>query len=139
MFRHSRDYVSLFESLPLVKMAGRPKKREAARNNQRYQIDDAAFANRLWLDTGLQAALLDEEMAQLWGGELVGLNEKIPPSRGRSVLSGGPYDPDPDPLLGLLAPTAPPPALAGVVFVFGGTLAGGARGGGAGPMGRGAS
>lgn len=66
MFRHSRDYVSLFESLPLVKMAGRPKKREAARNNQRYQIDDAAFANRLWLDTGLQAALLDEEMAQLW-------------------------------------------------------------------------
>lgn len=61
------------------------------------------------------------------------------PSRGRSVLSGGPYDPDPDPLLGLLAPTAPPPALAGVVFVFGGTLAGGARGGGAGPMGRGAS
>ena len=55
-----RDYVSFLKTLPLQTTPGRPKHGEAVRVNDRYQIDDPAFARRLWEETGLRETLLDE-------------------------------------------------------------------------------
>lgn len=55
-----RDYVSFLKTLPLQTTPGRPKRGEAVRVNDRYQIDDPAFARRLWEETGLRETLLDE-------------------------------------------------------------------------------
>ena len=48
------------------------------RVNDRFQIDDPAFADRLWNDTalrelvsGLGAAASEEERDKLWGGKVV--------------------------------------------------------------------
>jgi hypothetical protein len=49
-----KDYVSFLRSLPLVTTPGKPKKGDAVRVNDRFQITDPAFANRLWLETGLR-------------------------------------------------------------------------------------
>lgn len=63
-----KDYVSFLSNLPLTTTpGGKPKKGMAARQNDRFQIDDPAFARRLWLETGLKDALLeDEDLARLW-------------------------------------------------------------------------
>jgi hypothetical protein len=65
-----RDYVAFLKGLPLVTTPGRPRRGEAVRVNDRFQIDDAAFANRLWTDTGLREALTSddcpEELRALW-------------------------------------------------------------------------
>lgn len=62
-----RDYVSFLKTLPLQTTPGRPKRGEAVRVNDRFQVDDAAFAERLWSDTGLKEAILgDEELKDLW-------------------------------------------------------------------------
>jgi hypothetical protein len=49
-----KNYVSFLSALPLVTTPGQPKKGDALRVNDRFQINDPAFANRLWLETGLQ-------------------------------------------------------------------------------------
>lgn len=49
-----KDYVSFLKSLPLVTTPGKPKKGDAVRVNDRFQIVDQGFANRLWLETGLR-------------------------------------------------------------------------------------
>ena len=49
-----KDYVAFLRTLPLVTTPGKPKKGEALRVNDRFQITDEAFANRLWLETGLK-------------------------------------------------------------------------------------
>ncbi|AEO65139.1 uncharacterized protein THITE_2111836 [Thermothielavioides terrestris NRRL 8126] len=72
-----KDYVSFLRELPLVTTPGKPKRGEALRVNDRYQIDDARFAHRLWTETGLKEALLSKDVARLWGGEVVGLNPNI--------------------------------------------------------------
>ncbi|KFY51118.1 hypothetical protein V496_08919 [Pseudogymnoascus sp. VKM F-4515 (FW-2607)] len=84
-----KDYVSFLRSLPLVTTPGKPKKGDAVRVNDRFQITDPAFANRLWLETGLRELVngsADEEedefmsadeRKRLWGGEVVGLNPSI--------------------------------------------------------------
>ncbi|KAL2269532.1 hypothetical protein VTJ83DRAFT_1716 [Remersonia thermophila] len=72
-----RDYVSFLRELPLVTTPGKPKRGEAVRVNDRYQVDDAKFANRLWNETGLKEVVLRDEVAHLWGGEVVGLNPNI--------------------------------------------------------------
>ncbi|KEY68674.1 hypothetical protein S7711_00548 [Stachybotrys chartarum IBT 7711] len=73
-----RDYVSFLKTLPLQTTPGRPKRGEAVRVNDRFQVDDPDFARRLWEDTGLREALLDTEHANhLWGGNPVGLNPNI--------------------------------------------------------------
>ncbi|RNJ60986.1 hypothetical protein D7B24_005075 [Verticillium nonalfalfae] len=56
---------------------GRPKRNMAARVNDRFQVDDPAFARRLWLGTGLRDALQREDVRALWGGDVVGLNSNI--------------------------------------------------------------
>jgi len=62
----ARDYVSFLRELPLTTTPGKPKRGEALRVNDRYQIDDARFANRLWNETGLKDAILDPDRAHLW-------------------------------------------------------------------------
>ncbi|KHN98787.1 Prolyl 4-hydroxylase, alpha subunit [Metarhizium album ARSEF 1941] len=73
-----REYVTFFKTLPLQTTPGRPKRGEAVRVNDRFQVDDAVFASRLWESTGLKEALVGNEDARsLWGGEPVGLNPNI--------------------------------------------------------------
>jgi hypothetical protein len=82
-----KTYVSFLQSLPLVTTPGKPKKGEAVRVNDRFQVDDAAFAERLWRETGLKdmventviegRELGEEEKRELWGGEVLGLNSNI--------------------------------------------------------------
>lgn len=61
-----RDYVSFLKTLPLVTTPGKPKRGDAVRVNDRFQIQDPAFADRLWLETGLKEAILDKSVAEKW-------------------------------------------------------------------------
>lgn len=84
-----KTYVSFLSSLPLTTTPGKPKKGEAVRVNDRFQIQDPAFAKRLWEETALKDIVLgnvqaedglqlsQEERKELWGGEVVGLNPNI--------------------------------------------------------------
>ncbi|KAI1772729.1 hypothetical protein F4818DRAFT_137891 [Hypoxylon cercidicola] len=72
-----RDYVNFLKTLPLTTTPGRPKRGEAVRVNDRFQVDDHRFSQRLWLETGLKDALLEESTRNLWGGDVVGLNPNI--------------------------------------------------------------
>jgi hypothetical protein len=49
-----KTYVSFLGSLPLVTTPGKPKRGEAVRVNDRYQVTDAEFADQLWRLTSLQ-------------------------------------------------------------------------------------
>lgn len=79
-----KNYISFLSSLPLTTTPGQPKKGDAVRVNDRFQIDDAAFAERLWSQTALKelvtgeaAGDTEEERTRLWGGKVVGLNPNI--------------------------------------------------------------
>ena len=48
-----KDYVSFLKTLPLVTTPGKPKKGDAVRVNDRFQVVDEQFAKRLWEETGL--------------------------------------------------------------------------------------
>lgn len=61
-----RDYVTFLQDLPLTTTPGRPKRGEAVRVNDRFQIDDFQFAQRLWLETGLKELLLEDSVSHLW-------------------------------------------------------------------------
>jgi hypothetical protein len=71
-----KNYVSFLSSLPLVTTPGKPKKGDAVRVNDRYQIDDPAFAQRLWSQTALQG-IVNAQPKALWGGDVIGLNPNI--------------------------------------------------------------
>lgn len=83
-----KDYVSFLSSLTLTTTPGKPKKGEAVRVNDRFQIDDPAFAERLWSNTALKdlvtgqveenvLGLDDTQRKKFWGGEVIGLNPNI--------------------------------------------------------------
>jgi len=76
-----RRYVTFLSSLPLVTTPGVPKKGDAVRVNDRFQVDDPVFASLLWNSTGLKDLVLDEDTEQggdkFWGGEVLGLNSNI--------------------------------------------------------------
>ncbi|KAF2475368.1 uncharacterized protein BDR25DRAFT_301074 [Lindgomyces ingoldianus] len=83
-----KTYVSFLSSLPLTTTPGKPKKGDAVRVNDRFQIDDPAFAERLWSETALKNLILggnedgslgldDVRQKELWGGEAIGLNPNI--------------------------------------------------------------
>lgn len=82
-----KRYVAFLTTLPLVTTPGTPKKGDAVRVNDRYQIDDATFAQQLWEGTALKELvttgdidgrrLSTEERSRLWGGEVLGLNPNI--------------------------------------------------------------
>lgn len=72
-----RNYVSFLKELPLTTTPGKPKRGEAVRVNDRFQVDDFEFAARLWTETGLGDLVNREEHLPLWGGKVVGLNPNI--------------------------------------------------------------
>ena len=83
-----KNYVSFLSSLPLTTTPGKPKKGDAVRVNDRYQINDPVFAERLWSETALKNLvtgvlsdgsldLTDAQRKELWGGEVIGLNPNI--------------------------------------------------------------
>lgn len=83
-----KSYVSFLSSLPLATTPGKPKKGDAVRVNDRYQIDDPAFAERLWSGTSLKSLvtgavdseelhLTKDQRRELWGGDVIGLNPNI--------------------------------------------------------------
>lgn len=61
-----KDYVSFLSSLPLVTTPGKPKRGEAVRVNDRFQVEDINFAKTLWEKTGLKEVLTDEQYTELW-------------------------------------------------------------------------
>ncbi|KAJ4140247.1 hypothetical protein NW768_001603 [Fusarium equiseti] len=61
-----RDYVNFLKTLPLQTTPGRPKRGEAVRVNDRFQIDSQDFAMRLWEKTGLKEALLEGDVDDKW-------------------------------------------------------------------------
>jgi hypothetical protein len=71
-----KSYVSFLSSLPLTTTPGRPKKGDAVRVNDRYQIDDPAFAERLWSETALKG-IVEAQPKEIWGGDVIGLNPNI--------------------------------------------------------------
>lgn len=83
-----KTYVSFLSSLPLTTTPGKPKKGDAVRVNDRFQVHDPAFAERLWSETALKRLLAgpaeegalgldDDQRKELWGGHVVGLNPNI--------------------------------------------------------------
>ena len=85
-----KNYVSFLSSLPLSTTSIHHKKDEALRVNDRYMIDDPAFAERLWSQTALReliAGPVDDVPAgdrlepqgleKLFGGKVLGLNPRI--------------------------------------------------------------
>lgn len=82
-----KSYVSFLSTLPLTTTPGKPKKGDAVRVNDRYQIEDAKFAELLWSSTSLKqlvqnvsidgVGLTGPEKTKLWGGEVLGLNPNI--------------------------------------------------------------
>ncbi|KAI5795238.1 hypothetical protein EDC01DRAFT_717266 [Geopyxis carbonaria] len=72
-----RTYVSYLEkATTLTTTPVQPKKGNAVRVNDRSQVLDKAFAQRLWEDSGLKEVIQREDPA-LWGGEIMGLNPNI--------------------------------------------------------------
>ena len=49
-----KTYVTFLRTLPLVTTPGKPKRGDAVRVNDRYQVDDAEFAEQLWSRTALK-------------------------------------------------------------------------------------
>lgn len=80
-----KTLVAFLSTLPLITTPGKPKKGDAVRVNDRFQINDERFAETLWSSTGLKDIVLrtatDEEEqdqdAPSWGGEVLGLNPNI--------------------------------------------------------------
>jgi hypothetical protein len=77
-----KDYVTFLSSLPLTTTPGKPKKGDAVRVNDRFQIDDPTFAERLWSETALKNLILGvsendglgldgSQLRELWGGDVV--------------------------------------------------------------------
>lgn len=72
-----KSYVSFFSNLPLTTTPGKPKKGEATRVNDRFQIEDPLFAQRLWEDTAIKDLVSSYGDEGLWGGQILGLNPNI--------------------------------------------------------------
>ncbi|KAH1660635.1 hypothetical protein KXX65_003979 [Aspergillus fumigatus] len=84
-----KTYAFFLASLPLTTTPSKPKKGEAVRVNDRFQIQDADFAERLWSGTALRelvSGAVDEDQdgdgqprsnREIWGGEPLGLNANI--------------------------------------------------------------
>jgi hypothetical protein len=68
-----KNYVAFLKSLPLVTTPGKPKKGEAVRVNDRFQINDEVFANRLWLETGLRELVCGDDDGEEGGEKQEGI------------------------------------------------------------------
>jgi len=72
-----KTYVNFLSTLPLTTTPGKPKRGEATRVNDRFQVEDPAFARRLWEDTAIRELVNSYENKGIWGGEVLGLNANI--------------------------------------------------------------
>jgi hypothetical protein len=72
-----KDLVSTFSALPLTTTPGKPKRGEALRVNDRLQVYDPAFAQKLWKETALHGLVTAYENPSVWGGEVLGLDGNI--------------------------------------------------------------
>lgn len=73
-----KTYVSFLSALPLTTTPGKPKRGEALRVNDRFQIEDHTFAQHLWSQTGLKQLVESHEDQTIWGGgEILGLYSNI--------------------------------------------------------------
>jgi hypothetical protein len=72
-----RSYVAFLASLPLTTTPGTPKRGQAVRVNDRFQIDDPKFAQQLWEQTPLKHLVESYEQQSVWRGEVIGLNPNI--------------------------------------------------------------
>jgi hypothetical protein len=72
----SQQYVSFLSRLHLTTTPGIPKKGEALRVNDRFQIEDPQFAEQLWSSTALRE-LVTGAVNIDWGGIPIGLNPRI--------------------------------------------------------------
>ncbi|RVX74830.1 hypothetical protein B0A52_01107 [Exophiala mesophila] len=72
-----KNYIAFLSSLPLTTTPGKPKRGEATRVNDRFQIQDASFAKILWERSGLQSLVQRSENEINFGGHVLGLNPNI--------------------------------------------------------------
>ena len=72
-----RTYTTFLSTLPLITTPGKPKRGEAVRVNDRFQVHDPTFAQMLWTQTSLQELVTDFDNPSIWGGEVLGLNPNI--------------------------------------------------------------
>lgn len=72
-----RTYTTFLSTLPFTTTPGKPKRGEAVRVNDRFQIHDPTFAQMLWTQTSLQELVTGFDDSSIWGGELLGLNPNI--------------------------------------------------------------
>lgn len=72
-----KTYVSFLATLPLTTTPGKPRPGEAVRVNDRFEIEDPAFAQRLWQDTALKELVESYGDQEIWGGQVLGLNPRI--------------------------------------------------------------
>lgn len=98
-----RSYISFLSSLPLITTPAAPKEGNAVRVNDRFEVHDAGFAQRLWSSTCLAHVLSGlvgaeertpprpDELMNLWGGELCGLNPRIRVYRYKKGHRFGPH------------------------------------------------
>ncbi|EXJ84964.1 hypothetical protein A1O3_05639 [Capronia epimyces CBS 606.96] len=72
-----KNYVSFLSSLPLTTTPGKPKRGQAARVNDRFQVEDPVFSKMLWEHSGLQYLVDSFEDPATFGGKVLGLNPNI--------------------------------------------------------------
>lgn len=74
-----KTYTTFLSTLPLTTTPGKPKRGEAVRVNDRYQIHDPTFAHTLWTQTSLKELVTSfaDDPSIFWGGEMLGLNPNI--------------------------------------------------------------
>jgi 2OG-Fe(II) oxygenase superfamily len=83
-----KTFVSFLSTLPLQTTPGNPQRGMALRINDRFEVNDPAFARVLWEQTCLRELIQrdkedgevgwsESERRKVWGGEVVGLNPRI--------------------------------------------------------------
>lgn len=72
-----RTYVNFLSTLSLTTTPGKPKRGEATRVSDRFQIEDPVFAQRLFRETAIQEIVEAYEDQSIWGGKVLGLNPNI--------------------------------------------------------------
>src|ERR1700712_1224344 len=72
-----KSYVSFLSSLPLTTTPGKPKRGEATRVNDRFQVDDPTFARTLWEHSALHHLVNSFEDQAVFGGKVLGLSPNI--------------------------------------------------------------
>jgi hypothetical protein len=71
-----KTYVQFLSTLPLTTTPGKPKRGEAVRVNDRFQVTDPVFAEHLW-NTGLQQLVSAVDDQEVFGGKVLGLNPNV--------------------------------------------------------------